>query len=78
MVLKKLEGAISRPYGVNCFWNFWVCRCAIKISLSFCNEIVEELNNDRIGMIMNTFHFYLSDEPLSVIEKGIKSQKKSF
>jgi len=68
MVLKKLE-EISRPYGVKIAFEFLGFSNASVNTLSFCNEIVKELNNDRIGMIIDTFHFYLSDEPLSVIEK---------
>ena len=68
MVLKKLE-ELSRPYGVKIAFEFLGFADALVNTLSFCNEIVEELNNDRIGMIIDTFHFYLSDEPLSVIEK---------
>ncbi len=68
IVLKKLE-EISRPYGVKIAFEFLGFSNASVNTLSFCNEIVKELNNDRIGMIIDTFHFYLSDEPLSVIEK---------
>jgi len=68
MVLKKLE-ELSSPYGVKIAFEFLGFANASVNTLSFCNEIVEELNNDRIGMIIDTFHFYLSDEPLSVIEK---------
>ena len=68
MVLKKLE-ELSRSYGVKIAFEFLGFADASVNTLSFCNEIVEELNNDRIGMIIDTFHFYLSDEPLSVIEK---------
>lgn len=66
-VLRKLE-EIAQSYGVRIAFEFLGFVDSSVNTLSFCNEIVEELNSPSIGIVIDTFHFFLSGEPLSVLD----------
>lgn len=67
-VLEKLEG-IARPYGVKIAFEFLGFSTTSVNKLSFAYEIVSCLDNDRIGLVIDTFHFFLSGESLSVLDR---------
>jgi 2-keto-myo-inositol isomerase len=67
-VLEKLE-AIACPYGVKIAFEFLGFVTASVNALSFAHEIVTELHNKHIGLVIDTFHFFLSGEPLSVLDR---------
>jgi len=66
-LLAQLE-RIARPYGVKIAFEFLGFANSSVNTLSFCYEIVEELDNPNIGLTIDTFHFFLSNEPISVLE----------
>lgn len=65
--LYKLE-EVARPYGVKIAFEFLGFANSSVNTLSFCHEIVEELNNPNIGITIDAFHFFLSNESLSVLD----------
>lgn len=67
-VLEKLE-TIARPYGMKIAFEFLGFANASVNTLSFANEIVSELNNGNIGLVIDTFHFFLSGESLSILDR---------
>lgn len=65
--LYRLE-EVARPYGVKIAFEFLGFANSSVNTLSFCHEIVKELNSPNIGMTIDAFHFFLSNEPLSVFD----------
>jgi len=68
LVLEELE-KIARSHEVKIAFEFLGFANTSVNSLSFANEIVSELNNPNIGLTIDTFHFFLSGEPLSVLDQ---------
>jgi len=67
VLLTQLE-KIARPYGVKIAFEFLGFANSSVNTLSFCYEIVEELDNPNVGLTIDTFHLFLSNEPVSVLE----------
>lgn len=68
LVLRRLE-EIARPYGVRIAFEFLGFSNSSVNTLSLCNEIVSELNSPNVGLVIDTFHFFLSGESLSVVDQ---------
>lgn len=66
-VLRKLE-RLAQPYEVKIAFEFLGFVNSSVNTLSFCNEIVSDLDSPNVGLTIDTFHFFLSGEPLSVLE----------
>ncbi len=67
-VLEKLE-AIACPLWVKIAFEFLGFATTSVNTLSFAHEIVTALRNKHIGLVVDTFHFFLSGEPLSVLDQ---------
>ena len=66
-VLRKLE-EVAQSYRVKIAFEFLGFAHSSVNTLSLCNEIVSDLNTPNVGLTIDTFHFFLSGEPLSVLD----------
>ncbi len=67
-VLNEL-GDIAETYGVSLAFEFLgQSDCSVQ-TLDFCAEIVEKVNRENIGLVIDTFHFYAGNSSFEAIEK---------
>ncbi len=67
-VLNEL-GDIAEKYNVSLAFEFLgQTDCSVQ-TLDFCNEIVEKVNRENIGNVLDTFHFYAGNSTFEAIEK---------
>ena len=67
-ILNEL-GDIADKYNVSLAFEFLgQSDCSVQ-TLDFCNEIVEEVNRENIGNVLDTFHFYAGNSTFEAIEK---------
>ncbi|CAN5170443.1 2-keto-myo-inositol isomerase [soil metagenome] len=67
-VLNEL-GDIAEKYDVSLAFEFLgQADCSVQ-TLDFCNEIVEKVNRENIGNVLDTFHFYAGNSTFEAIEK---------
>lgn len=66
-VLNEL-GDIARPYGVSLAFEFLgQTDCSVQ-TLDLAKEIVEKVNRENIGLVIDTFHFYAGNSTFEAIE----------
>ncbi|MEP7037857.1 MAG: sugar phosphate isomerase/epimerase [Acidobacteriota bacterium] len=67
-VLNEL-GDIAEKYNVSLAFEFLGQKdCSVQ-TLDFCNEIIEKVNRENIGNVLDTFHFYAGNSSFEAIEK---------
>ena len=67
-VLNEL-GEIAERYNVSLAFEFLgQTDCSVQ-TLDFCNEIVEKVNRENVGNVLDTFHFYTGNSTFGAIEK---------
>ncbi|MGI8757601.1 MAG: sugar phosphate isomerase/epimerase family protein [Acidimicrobiales bacterium] len=67
-VLNEL-GDIAEKYNVSLAFEFLgQTDCSVQ-TLDFCNEIVEKVNRENIGNVLDTFHFYAGNSTFEAIEQ---------
>ena len=67
-VLNEL-GDIADKFNVSLAFEFLgQSDCSVQ-TLDFCNEIVEEVNRENIGNVLDTFHFYAGNSTFEAIEQ---------
>ena len=67
-VLNEL-GDIADKYNVSLAFEFLgQTDCSVQ-TLDFCNEIVEEVDRENIGNVLDTFHFYAGNSTFEAIEQ---------
>ncbi|NNF00185.1 MAG: sugar phosphate isomerase/epimerase [Pyrinomonadaceae bacterium] len=67
-VLDEL-GGIAENYNVSLAFEFLgQTDCSVQ-TLDLCNEIVERVNRENIGNVIDTFHFYAGNSSFEAIEK---------
>ncbi len=72
-VLNELAD-IAEPYGVSLAFEFLgQPDCSVQ-TLDLCNEIVEKVNRNSVGNVIDTFHFYAGNSTLEAIE-SLKPEK---
>src|SRR5699024_7617023 len=64
---------IASEYNVNLALEFIGFNSFYIRNLSLANEIVEEINRDNIGLVIDTYHFYLGNSSLESIEQVNKN-----
>src|SRR5699024_12332391 len=60
---------IASDYNVNLALEFIGFNIFSIRNLSLANEIVEEINRDNIGLVIDTYHFYLGNSSLESIKQ---------
>ncbi len=66
-VLNELAD-IAEPHGVSLAFEFLgQADCSVQ-TLDLCNEIVEKVNRDNIGNVIDTFHFYAGNSTFEAID----------
>jgi 2-keto-myo-inositol isomerase len=66
-VLNEL-GDISEKHNVSLAFEFLgQTDCSVQ-TLDFCKEIVEKVNRKNIGLVIDTFHFYVGNSSFEAIE----------
>ncbi len=66
-VLNEL-GDIAGAHGVSLAFEFLgQTDCSVQ-TLDLCNEIVEKVNRDNIGNVLDTFHFYAGNSTFEAID----------
>lgn len=66
-VLNEL-GDIAAEHGVSLAFEFLgQTDCSVQ-TLDLCNEIVEKVNRDNIGNVLDTFHFYAGNSTFEAID----------
>jgi len=66
-VLNELAD-ISEPYGVSLAFEFLgQTDCSVQ-TLDLCNEIVEKVNRNSVGNVIDTFHFYAGGSSFEAID----------
>lgn len=66
-VLNELAD-IAAPHGVSLAFEFLgQTDCSVQ-TLDLCNEIVEKVNRDNIGNVLDTFHFYAGNSTFEAID----------
>ena len=66
-VLNEL-GDIADEHGVSLAFEFLgQTDCSVQ-TLDLCNEIVEKVNRDNIGNVLDTFHFYAGNSTFEAID----------
>ena len=66
-VLNELAD-ISEPHGVSLAFEFLgQTDCSVQ-TLDLCNEIVEKVDRDNIGIVIDTFHFYAGNSTFEAID----------
>lgn len=72
-VLNEL-GDIAEKHNVSLAFEFLgQTDCSVQ-TLDFCNEIVEKVNRENIGNVLDTFHFYAGNSTFEAIE-NLKPEK---
>lgn len=72
-VLNEL-GDIAEKYNVSLAFEFLgQTDCSVQ-TLDFCSEIVEKVNRENIGNVLDTFHFYAGNSTFEAIE-NLKPEK---
>ncbi|HQU83857.1 MAG TPA: sugar phosphate isomerase/epimerase [Pyrinomonadaceae bacterium] len=72
-VLNEL-GEIAEKYNVSLAFEFLgQTDCSVQ-TLDLCNEIVEKVNRENIGNVIDTFHFYAGNSTFEAIE-SMKPEK---
>ncbi len=67
-VLNEL-GDIAEKYDVSLAFEFLgQADCSVQ-TLDFCSEIVEKVNRENIGNVLDTFHFYAGNSTFEAIEQ---------
>jgi len=67
-VLNQL-GTIAEKHNVSLAFEFLgQTDCSVQ-TLDLCNEIVEKVNRENIGNVIDTFHFYAGNSTFEAIEK---------
>ena len=67
-VLNEL-GTIAEKHNVSLAFEFLgQTDCSVQ-TLDLCNEIVEKVNRENIGNVLDTFHFYAGNSTFEAIEK---------
>lgn len=67
-VLTEL-GEIAEKYGVSLAFEFLgQTDCSVQ-TLDLCNKIVEKVNRQNIGNVIDTFHFYAGNSTFEAIEQ---------
>ena len=67
-VLNEL-GDIAEKHNISLAFEFLgQTDCSVQ-TLDFCNEIVEKVNRENIGNVLDTFHFYAGNSTFEAIEK---------
>ena len=67
-VLNEL-GDIAEKHNVSLAFEFLgQTDCSVQ-TLDLCNEIVEKVNRENIGNVLDTFHFYAGNSTFEAIEK---------
>ena len=66
-VLNELAD-IAEPYGVSLAFEFLgQVDCSVQ-TLDLCNEIVETVNRNSVGNVIDTFHFYAGNSTFEAID----------
>lgn len=66
-VLNELAD-IAEPYGVSLAFEFLgQTDCSVQ-TLDLCNEIVEKVDRENVGNVIDTFHFYAGDSSFDAID----------
>ena len=66
-VLNEL-GNIAEKHNVSLAFEFLgQMDCSVQ-TLDFCKEIIEEVNRENIGLVIDTFHFYAGNSSFEAIE----------
>ncbi|MGI8669726.1 MAG: sugar phosphate isomerase/epimerase family protein [Aridibacter sp.] len=66
-VLNEL-GDIAAKYNVGLAFEFLgQTDCSVQ-TLDFCKEIIEKVNRENIGLVIDTFHFYAGNSSFEAIE----------
>jgi len=66
-VLRELA-LIAEQYGVGLAFEFLgQADCSVQ-TLDLCNEIVEKVDRENVGNVIDTFHFYAGDSTLEAID----------
>ena len=67
-VLDEL-GDIAEKYGISLAFEFLgQTDCSVQ-TLDLCSEIVERVNRNNIGLVIDTFHFYAGNSSFEAIER---------
>ena len=67
-VLNELSD-IAEIYGTSLAFEFLgQIDCSVQ-TLDFCREIIDEVNRQNVGLVIDTFHFYAGNSSLEAIEK---------